>query len=915
MLIMFIKEVMFMKKKIVWSSLIVILFVCILFLNKIVNFIINIEWYKEVGYLTVYFTKLIAMCKLMIPLFIIIFIGIALYWRSLRLSIIKYRKVFEVNNNKVKNEKRIFIIVNLIVSFLFSYAFAATYWYRILQFNNSVPFNVKDPILNLDVSFYIFKLPLIQSLHSMILSLIVLLGLITLFTYFILSVKDKVMSRNFKKGFDKIDILNSGITRFAGKQLAVLAALIMICVSIGYILKCIGLVYSQKGVTFGAGYTDVHVSLLLYKIIAAASIISAVVIFISILVSKVKPIIVSITVIVSLILIKSLSYAVVQNFIVKSNQKTLEQPYIKYNIDYTRKAFNIENIDSNPFQVKDNLTSQDIDNNMDTINNIRINSFEPTLEFYNQVQIIRYYYKFNNIDVDRYNINGKFNQIFIGTREIDTKAIDPNTWQNRHLIYTHGYGIVMNKVNSVTSEGQPNFVIKDMPPQNSTDIKLNNARIYFGEKTDDYAIVDTKLKEFDYPKGSENATNNYDGSAGIKLGFINKILFAINQKDINFLLSRDILKESKILINRSIKDRVSKIAPFLNYDSDPYIVMSGGKLYWILDGYTVSDRYPFSQPQNNLNYIRNSVKVIVDAENGNVNFYIMDKSDPIVQSYAKIFPDLFKDINKLPSDIVQHFKYPKDLFNIQCSVLGKYHVTDPGVFYSGEDLWEVAKNQKQVSGEKYSMESSYMVMKLPNEQKDEMILLQYFNMRDKDNMVALFGARMDGENYGKMVLYKFPAEKTVYSPYLFKQKLNQDTTISSQLSLWNKDGSQVQFGDTIIVPINQSLVYVEPMYLRASGKEGIPEMKRVIVSYSDKMVLAESIDDALQQIFSYKQKSEEENSNESQIETPSSDINAEKLKEAKSLYEQALEAQKNGDWSKYGENIKKLGDIIDSLQK
>ncbi|BAH05061.1 hypothetical protein CKR_0010 [Clostridium kluyveri NBRC 12016] len=914
-MITFIKEVIFVKRKMLWSSLIVILFVCILFLNKIVDFIINVEWYKEVGYLTVYFTKLIAICKLMIPLFIIIYISIVLYWRSLRLSIIKYRRAFEVNNDKVKNEKRIFIIVNLIVSFLFSYAFAATYWYRILQFNNSVPFNIKDPILNLDVSFYIFKLPLIQSLHSMILSLIIFLGLITLVTYFTLSVKDKVIWRNFKKDSGKIDILNSGITRFAGKQLAVLAALVMICVSIGYILKCIGLVYSQKGVTFGAGYTDAHVSLLLYKIIAAASIISAVIIFISILVSKVKPIIVSITVIVALILIKSLSYTVVQNFIVKSNQKTLEQPYIKYNIDYTRKAFNIENIDANPFQVKDNLTSQDIDNNMDTINNIRINSFEPTLEFYNQVQIIRYYYKFNNIDVDRYNINGKFNQIFIGTREINTKAIDPNTWQNRHLIYTHGYGIVMNKVNSVTSEGQPNFVIKDMPPQNSTDIKLDNARIYFGEKTDDYAIVDTKLKEFDYPKGSENATNNYDGSAGIKLGFINRILFAINQKDINFLLSRDILKESKILINRSIKDRVSKIAPFLNYDSDPYIVMSGGKLYWILDGYTVSDRYPFAQPQNNLNYIRNSVKVTVDAENGNVNFYIMDKSDPIVQSYAKIFPDLFKDINKLPSDIVQHFKYPKDLFNIQCSVLGKYHVTDPGVFYSGEDLWEVAKNQKQVSGEKYSMESSYMVMKLPNEQKEEMILLQYFNMRDKDNMVALFGARMDGENYGKMVLYKFPAEKTVYSPYLFKQKLNQDTTISSQLSLWNKDGSEVQFGDTIIVPINQSLVYVEPMYLRASGKEGIPEMKRVIVSYSDKMVLAESIDDALQQIFSYKQDYNQENSNESQIETPSYDINAEKLKEAKSLYEQALEAQKNGDWSKYGENIKKLGDIIDSLQK
>lgn len=904
-----------MKRKMLWGTLIVILFLCILFLNKIVNFIINVEWYKELGYLGVYFTKLIAICKLMIPLFIIIFIGIIFYWRSLRLSIIKYGRVFKVNNDKIKNEKRIFIIIDLILSFLLSYAFASVYWYRILQFNNSIPFNVKDPILNLDVSFYVFKLPLIQSLYNMILSLIIFLGLITLFTYFILTVKDKVISKNIKKGFDKINIFNSGITRFAGKQLAVLAALIMICVSVGYVLKCAGLVYSQKGVAFGADYADVHVSLLFYGIIAAVSFVLAIVIFISILLSKFKPIIMSIVLIIALIVIKNLSYVVVQNFIVKSNQKTLEQPYIKYNIDYTRKAFNIENVDTDLFQVKDNLSSQDISNNMDTINNIRVNSFEPTLEFYNQVQIIRYYYKFNNIDVDRYNINGKFNQVFIGAREINTKAIDPNTWQNKHLVYTHGYGMVMNRVNSVTSEGQPDFVIKDMPPQNSTDIKLNNPRIYFGEKSDDYAIVDTKLQEFDYPKGSENATNNYDGSAGIKLGFINRLLFAINQKDLNFLLSHDISENSKILINRSVKDRVSKIAPFLSYDSDPYMIISGGKLYWILDGYTVSDRYPFSQPQNNLNYIRNSVKVTIDAENGKTNFYIMDKSDPIVQSYAKIFPGLFKDINKLPKDIVKHFKYPQDLFNIQCSILGKYHVTDPGVFYSGEDLWEIAKNQKQVSGEKYPMESSYMVMRLPNEEKEEMILLQYFNMKDKDNMVALFGARMDGKNYGKMVLYKFPPEKTVYSPYLFKQKLNQDTTISSQLSLWNKDGSQVQFGDTIIVPINQSLIYVEPMYLRASGEEGIPEMKRVIVSYSDKMVLAESIDEALEQIFNYEQDSKNENSNGAKIGTTNPSIDQEKLKEAKSLYEEALKAQQNGDWAKYGENIKKLGDVIDSLQK
>ncbi|WP_242977711.1 UPF0182 family protein [Clostridium luticellarii] len=896
------------------GTLILILVLCILFFNKIVNFVINVEWFKEVGYLSVYFTKIVAMCKLIVPLFIISFVGIWLYYKSIRISIIKYRKVVEVNSNKDKIEKKIILIADLIVSFVVAYIFSSTYWYRILQFTNSVPFNVKDPILNLDVSFYVFKLPLIQSLYSTFLSLIIFLALVTLFTYFLLNIKDRFVSRSFKKGFGKIDILNSDITRFAGKQLAVLAALIMIFVSVGYILKCIGLVYSQNGVAFGASYTDVHVSLLFYKIIAVASIIAAIVIFISIIRAEFKYIIISIVVIAVLIVTKSVSYFVVQNFIVKSNQKTLEQPYIKYNIDYTRKAYNIDNVATTSFQVKNDLTTEDVTNNMDTIDNIRVNSFDPTLEFYNQVQIIRYYYQFNNIDVDRYYIDGKFNQVFIGAREINSKAIDPNTWQNRHLVYTHGYGVVMNKVNSVTSEGQPNFVIKDMPPQNSTDIKLVNPRIYFGEKTDNYAVVNTKLDEFDYPKGSDNATNNYNGTAGIKLGILNRILFAINQKDINFLLSRDITKESKILINRNIKDRVNRIAPFLNYESDPYVIMSGGKLYWILDGYTFSNEYPFSQPQNDLNYIRNSVKVVMDAENGNVNFYIMDKNDPIIKSYAKIFPGLFKDISKLSPDIIQHFKYPKDLFNIQCNTLGKYHVTNPGVFYSGEDLWEVAANQKEVSGEKNLIESPYVVMKPAGASKEEMILLQYFNMRDKDNMVALFGARMDGNNYGKLILYKFPPEKTVYSPYLFKQKLNQDTTISQQLSLWNKNGSTVQFGDTMIVPIKNSLLYVEPMYLRANGKDSIPEMKRVIVSYGDKMVLAQSIDDALNQIFNYNQDSSGESTDNSQKQTAPS-ANSDQIEKAKTLYENALNSQKNGDWAKYGEYIKELGKVIDSLGK
>lgn len=898
------------------TILLFILAIVFLCLNRIINFTVNIEWFKEVGYLSIYFTKLIAMFKLILPAFIICFLCIWFYYKSLKIGIMKYKKVIEVNKSNDRIQRRIVIFFDIIISLLLSYSFSSIYWYRILQFTNSVPFNVKDPILHLDISFYIFKLPLIQSIYNAAISLIIFLAFLTFLIYIGLSLKDKFsfdrnFRKNFKMEFNKVD-LKSGLTRFAGKQLAVLSGIIMVCIAFGYFLKSVNLVYSQKGVAFGGGYTDVKVSFLFYKIIFIVSIISSIIIFLSVLKSKMKPILICVSVIIVLIIGESAASTFVQNFVVKSNQKTLEQPYIQNNINYTRKAFNIENVDVKPFEVKDTLTQNDVKNNMDTINNIKINSYEPTLEFYNQVQIIRYYYNFNDIDVDRYNINGKFTQIFVGAREINSNSIDPNTWQNKHLIYTHGYGVVMNKVNSVTSEGQPNFVIKDMPPQNSTNIKIDNPRIYFGESTNDYAIVNTKMNEFDYPKGSDNATNKYEANSGIKMNFINKVIFSLYNKNANFLLSRDINSESKILINRNIKDRVKKIAPFLNYDSDPYIAISGDKLYWILDGYTESDKYPYSQPQNGVNYIRNSFKVVVNALDGSTNFYIVDKNDPIVKSYSKIFPGLFKNEDSVPSDLKQHFRYPEDLFNMQCNVIGKYHVTDPGVFYNGEDVWEIAKNQKQVNGTKDSMKSPYVVMKLPGEQKEEMILIQYLNMRNKDNMAGLFGARMDGDNYGKMVLYKFPPEKTVYSPYLFKQKLNQDTTISQQLSLWNKDGSKVQFGDTIIVPINKSLLYVEPVYLRASGKDSIPEMKRVIVSYGDKMIISQNIDTAIEQIFNYSQNDESGKSSNESNNTNLGD-KAEKLKQAKDLYNKAIDAQKNGDWSQYGTYIQNLGKLIDEL--
>jgi uncharacterized protein len=882
----------------------------IIFLDGILNFIVNVQWFKEVKYLPIYFTRLTAIIKLMLPIFIVFYLGFWLYYRSIRKSILRVRRVIEVDSKRKKIERIIFIITNLLISFLLSYVFASNYWYRILQFTNSSDFNVKDPIFNQDVSFYIFKLPLIESLYGLLMGILTLLVFTTLIIYFLMNAKDRLYTTDIKSIFASVKVMKSGITQFAGKQLAVVSALILLMLSVGYLLKSYYLVYSSRGVVFGAGFTDIRVSLLFYRAIIVVSLISAVVVFISVITSKFKPIIISILAIVVLMVLEGVSSAMIQKFMVESNQISFEEKYIKNNIEYTRKAFNLGNIEENKYEVQNNLTTKDIQKNKDIIDNIKVNSFRPALEFYRQVQVIRYYYGFNDIDIDRYNINGKYSQVFVAPREIDTDTIEPNTWQNRHLRYTHGYGVVMSKVNSVTPEGQPNFVIKDVPPENSTDIDLENLRIYFGEKTNYYAVANTKIDEFDYPKGGDNAITKYNGKAGIKMSFLNRVLYAINERNINFLLSQDIDSSSRIILNRNIVERVKKIAPFLTYDKDPYIILSEGKLYWIIDGYTVSDRYPYAQPFDNLNYIRNSVKVVIDAFDGTTDFYIVDKNDPIIKSYAGIFKGLFKDVDSLSEDIRFHFRYPEDMFNIQCNVLGKYHVTDPKTFLTGEDLWEVSKNQKKVAGEETVNEASYVVMRLPDSDAVEMVLLEYFNMRGKENMTAMLGARMDGDQYGKMMLYKLPTTDTFYSPSLFKKKVNQDTSISKELSLWEGKGSTVDFGETVIVPINNSLLYVEPMYLTSQGNNSIPEMKRVIVSYGEKIILAENIDNALKQLFDIT------DTKKPDITVPSTDTTTEAWAiEAKDLFDKALEAQKSGDWAKYGEYIDKLGEILSKLTK
>ncbi|MEG2291714.1 MAG: UPF0182 family protein, partial [Clostridium sp.] len=689
------------------------------------------------------------------------------------------------------------------------------------------------------------------------------------------------------------------------------SSLVMLMISLGYMIKGWNLAYSPRGVVYGASYTDVAVSLKFFRVISIAAIVFAIIIFFSIIAKKIKPIIFSVIIVGVLIVGETFTAGLIQQFIVNSNEKTLEKPYIERNIEYTKMAYNIDEIDEMNFELKNDLTAEGLKNNEEIVENIKVNSYRPALEFYNQFQYIRYYYQFNDIDIDRYYIDGKYNQVFVAPREINFDKLDENslTWQNKHLAYTHGYGVVMSKVNSVTSEGQPNFIMSNIPLENKTDISLENPRIYFGENTNDYSIVNTKLGEIDYPAGGENVTNTYDGKAGIDMNYLNRIIFAIKEGNTKFLLSQDITDESKILLNRNIVKRVNKIAPFLKYDNDPYVVISNDRLYWVMDAYTTSNKFPFAQPVNDINYIRNSVKVVIDAYDGTTDFYITDDTDPIAATYSKIFPELFKDLDTLSDDIKSHFKYPQDLFNIQCEVLGRYHVSDPGVFYNGDDVWSIASDKDTVEGqESQKTEASYVTMKLDGEDKEEMVILEYFNTKGRDNMVGMYGVRMDGDNYGKMFLYKFPTGGTVYSPMLFKQKINQDPEISKQLSLWDTKGSQVQFGDVLIVPIENSLLYVEPLYLRASGENSIPEMKNVIVGYGDKLVLEKDITTALAKLFNIKtDENNDINIGEGGV------IDGENIGKIQDIYNKAIESQRSGDWAKYGEYISELGNLINQL--
>ncbi len=765
-------------------------------------------------------------------------------------------------------------------------------WEMVLRFTNATNFNLTEPLLGRDVGFYIFNLPLYNFVQGWLVWAAVIILIFTATIY------------GLNLGFQR-----SAFTNAVKWHLSLLGAAIFLLIAWSYRLKIFDLLYSQRGVIFGAGYTDVNAQWLAWRILIVVAVISGVLLLLGVFRHWKHAIMMPIGLwIVLAIIFGSIYPAVVQRFGVEPSELARETPYIERNIRFTRDAFGLEQIEEEDFPVEVALTEQDITQNSTTMNNVRLWDYRPIKDTYNQIQSIRLYYDFVDIDVDRYQIDGSYRQVLLGARELSPEKLtaQAQTWLNRRLLYTHGYGVTMSPTNEVTEQGLPNLWVKDVPPIGL--LEIERPEIYFGEKTDDYVIVGTGVEEFDYPKGDTNVYTKFSGENGIKLNsFIRRLAFAWELGDINILISGELTAESQLLYRRNIQQRVQRIAPFLLLDRDPYIVVDDGKLFWVQDAYTVSTRYPYSQPTpGGINYIRNSVKVVISAYDGAVTFYLIDPEDAVVNTYAAIFPALFTPIEAMPASLRAHLRYPQYLFQVQVSVYQTYHMQDPRVFYNKEDLWTIPV--ETYADAERPVEPYYVIMRLPGEEREEFVLMLPLTPAQKDNMITWLAALSDGDRYGKLIAYNFPKDKLIYGPRQIEARIDQNTAISAQFTLWGQQGSQIIRGNLLVIPIEQSILYVEPIYLRAERGQ-LPELKRVIVASGDLIAMEPTLAESLKAIYAGLPAAEPP------VSAPSltPEMPTELAEQAQEHYLKAQEYLKAGDWAGWGEELKKMEEVLAQL--
>jgi len=704
-----------------------------------------------------------------------------------------------------------------------------------------------------------------------------------------------------------------------GYHLSFLAALFFLLLAVSAYLSRFQMLYSQHDLISGASYADLNARLPLLTGLAAAALIGSLLMIYNAFSSGNKAAIAAGGLYVLLLLAGSIYPAILQRFVVSPNELSRESQQIERNIRATLHGYALDSVTERNLSGDKALTTRDIQANAATIRSIRLWDHEPLLDAFSQIQEIRTYYDFISVDNDRYSVSGVPQQMMLSPRELNSESLPERNWINEHLRFTHGYGLTLGPVNRVTPEGLPVLLVRDIPPRtDESTYNIERPELYFGELTKGYVIVKTGEEEFDYPSGDENVSATYAGSGGVPVNSLfRKLLFAFYFRDPNIVLSPLVERESRFLYFRDLRSRFSRLAPYLLLDQDPYMVISEGRLYWIQDAYTTSDRYPYSTPTRGVgNYIRNSVKMVMDAYNGTVDLYVADPEDPVIQVYQGIFPGVYQPISEMPEDLRRHVRYPEDIFRIQTYIYSIYHMENPQVFYNKEDLWDIPV-MPSAEGQRV-MSPYYVIMRLPQEEREEFILMLPFTPARKDNLSAWMVARSDGEHYGKLVVYRFPKQKLIFGPKQIVARINQDADISRQLSLWDQRGSQVIQGTLLVIPIEEGLIYVRPLYIRAeTGK--IPELKRVIVAYENKIAMEETLETALERIFG----GELPGPTDIPTATTAPELTAagelgdspNLLIQAREAYDRAIQAQRRGDWAGYGAEIRMLGVILSDLQK
>jgi uncharacterized membrane protein (UPF0182 family) len=802
----------------------------------------------------------------------------------------------------VRPLQRVLRVVVIMATALLSLIFglvAQGSWAVILRFFNGQPFSIADPVFHREIGFYVFSLPFLHLwrgwlLGALIITLIGCIG-IYLLSY---GVQRLRFDRNQKV-----------LAHIAGLAIAILCLFAW-----GYWLGIWELVFSSSSILFGAGYTDIHARLPAQWILLVVVLLCAGVFAYSAARPNLRwPVYAVVGWIALSIVVGGIFPAVVQRFQVQPNELVREEPYIQYNIEYTRQAFALDRIEEQSFPAEPSPSAGDIAQNEVTIDNIRLWDPRPLKDTYNKRQSLRPYYDFNDVDIDRYTIDGKYRQVMLSARELSADKLtgEAQTWVNRKLFYTHGYGMVLSPVNEVSDQGQPNYMVKDLPPTGVA-FDIERPQLYFGEKTKDYIIVGTKTPELDYATLEETVYGSYQGEGGVSLnGFVRRLVYAWQFGDLNILISGQLTPESRVLYYRNIMERVDHLAPFLELDGDPYLVVVEGKLFWVQDAYTTSDRYPYSRPLGGINYIRNSVKAVIDAYDGSVTLYVTEPDDALIQTYQAIFPELFVPVEQMPESLRVHLRYPEYMFWNQAVVYQTYHMRDARVFYNKEDLWAIPE-EVYFGNQQQPVQPYYIIMRLPDEEMEEFLLMLPFKPANKEIAIGWLAARCDGDNYGKLRAYLFPKERTVDGPSLIENRIGQDTVITEQLALWSRGGSRVIRGNLLLIPIARSYLYVEPVFLEAETG-GLPELKRVIVATGNRVAMQPTLAESLAAIFGAgPTPTEPEPPPVAPVEPVAGDV-AELIAAAQQHYDKAQEYLRAGDWTGYGRELDALKAVLDQL--